>query len=66
MNNRLCILETIEPLKVNLDSAMPSKMKKKNHFFFIPKMVFFKKKKTMVSEQNQTLYPVLIIFRAMQ
>ena len=68
MKSCLCILETIKPLKVILDSAMASKMRnidqKKNHFF-TQKMVFIQKK-SMVSRGNQTLcstasMPLLII-----
>ena len=47
MKSRLCILETMKPLKIILDSAMSSKMKnsdqKKVHFY-TPKMVFIQKK----------------------
>ena len=41
MKSHLCILETVKPLKIILDSSMASKMKnidpKQVHFFFYPK-----------------------------
>ena len=48
MKSRLCILETVKPLKMILDSAMASKMKniyhKKTSCFFYPEDGFHQKK----------------------
>ena len=54
MRSRLCILETIKPLKMILDSAMASKMKNIYHKklnFFTQKMVFIQKKLHGLSEE---------------
>ena len=55
MRSRLCILETIKPLKMIFDSAMASKIKKifttiKLHFF-TQKMFFIQKKLHGLSEE---------------
>ena len=58
MKSRLCILETIKPLKVILDSAMASKMKnidpKKSSLFNLEDG--FHPKKIHGLSENQTLY----------
>ena len=61
MKSSLCILETIRPLQIILDSIMASKMKKiltLKRSLFNPKDDFHPKK-SMVSQRNQTLWGLI-------
>ena len=65
MRSRLCILETVKPLKIILDFAMASKMKnidhKKNSLFH-PEHGFHPKKPHGLSEEpNPLLLATLIL-----